>query len=102
VNVITRRRLREWARWYPDARSSLAAWYAVTRKARWQSIVDVREDFPTADGVVVGSGRVVTVFNIRGNKYRMITAIHYNRQRVYLLRFLTHADYDKGDWKGQL
>jgi mRNA interferase HigB len=102
VHEITRRRLREWARRYPDARASLAAWYAITKKARWDSIADVRVDFPSADGVQVKSGRIVTVFNIRGNHYRMITAIHYNRKRVYLLRFLTHADYDKDDWKGQL
>src|SRR5207245_2395275 len=101
-HVITRKRLREWARRYPDAKASLATWHAIAKKARWDSIAEVRMDFPRADGVVVRSGRVVTVFNIRGNNYRMITAIHYNTKRVYLLRLLTHGDYDKGDWKDQL
>jgi mRNA interferase HigB len=102
VHVITRRRLREWGRQYPDAKPSLAAWHAVAKKARWDSIAEVRKDFPTADGAVVKSGRVATVFNIRGNNYRMIAAIHYNGKRVYLLRLLTHGDYGKDAWKGQL
>ena len=41
----------------------------------------------------------VTVFNVGGNKYRLIAAIHYNRQRLYVLRILTHAEYDKDRWK---
>jgi len=44
----------------------------------------------------------VTVFHVCGNKYRLITAIHYNRQRVYVLRLLTHADYSKDFWKDDL
>jgi mRNA interferase HigB len=102
VHVITRKRLRDWGRRHPDARSSLAAWYEVARKANWDSIDAVRRDFPTADGVVVKSRKVVTVFNIRGNSYRMITAVHYNRKRLYVLRFLTHGDHSKNQWKGQL
>jgi len=80
----------------------LQAWYAVAKKARWLNLAQVRADFPTADGVVVQSGSVVTVFNIRGNNYRMITAVHYDKARVYLLRFLTHGEYDKAKWKVQL
>ena len=64
--------------------------------------MDVRRDFPQADGVMVRSRRIVTVFNIRGNNYRLITAIHYQPQRVYLLRFYTHADYDDSGWEDTL
>jgi mRNA interferase HigB len=107
VRIITRKRLREFGRLHPDARGSLAAWAEVTGAAGWRNLIDVRRDFPTADGVVVRSGRVVTVFNIRGNNYRLITAIHYLnthpvRGRVYVLRFYTHSEYDKGDWKDDL
>lgn len=102
MHIITRRRLREWGFQFPDARTSLGAWYAVAKRARWNSIAELRGDFPTADGVVVSSHKLVTVINIRGNNYRLIAAIHYNRKRVYLLRLLTHAEYDKGHWKGQL
>jgi mRNA interferase HigB len=52
--------------------------------------------------VTVSSGRSVTVFNIRGNDYRLVAAIHYNTQRVYALRVLTHAEYDRDRWKDQL
>ncbi len=44
----------------------------------------------------------MTVFNIRGNRYRLIAAIHYNTQRVYVLRLLTHAQYSKDLWKDGL
>lgn len=102
MRIITRKRLNQWADRYPDARTSLFTWAAVTTAADWQSLMDVRRDFPTADGVVVASGNTVTVFNIRGNKHRLITAIHYRGGRVYALRFLTHGDYDNDDWKRDL
>jgi mRNA interferase HigB len=102
MRIITRKRLREWAVAHPDARTALRAWAAVTERAAWGTLMDVRRDFPAADGVVVASGNTVTVFNIRGNKYRLITAIHYRGGRVYLLRFLTHPEYDDDGWKGEL
>ena len=66
------------------------------------SLNEVRIAFPHADVVEVASGKPVTVFNVAGNKYRLVTAIHYNRQVVYTLRVLTHAEYSKGKWKEQL
>ena len=102
MRIISRRRLKEWGQRYPDARASLQAWAKVTADAEWQNIMEVRQDFPSAHGVIVASGNTVTVFNIRGNNYRLITAIHYRGGRVYTLRFLTHGDYDSGDWKGDL
>jgi mRNA interferase HigB len=102
MRLVTRRRLAEFVRAHPDARASLEAWRLVAERARWLSITDVRRDFPHADGVPVGSARTVTVFNIRGNNYRLITAIHYNAQTLYVMRFYTHAEYDKGAWKETL
>lgn len=102
MRLITRRRLRAFARRHPDAKASLEAWRRVAEAAEWGSIDDVRREFPTADGVPVKSGRVATVFNIRGNKYRLITAIHYNRGVVYVMRFYTHAEYDRVRWKDTL
>ena len=69
-------------------------WYAVTKRARWTSLADAREDFRHADQV----GRF-TVFNIAGNKYRLIATIKYEWQMVYIRQIPTHADYDKGKWK---
>ena len=65
----------------------------------WTNIQQLRRVLPTADAVTVQSGRVVTVFNIGGNDYRLITAIHYNTRIVYTMLFLTHAKYDKEAWK---
>jgi mRNA interferase HigB len=70
--------------------------------AKWDSIADVRRIYPHADAVKVGSGNDVIVFNAGGNNYRLVTAIHFNRSKLYILRFLTHAEYGKGFWKDQL
>ena len=102
MRLIAPKRLVQYGRQHPDARASLGAWRAVAERANWSSIQDVRKDFPTADGVEVRSGRTATVFNVRGGNYRLITAIHYNRKIVFVMRFLTHAAYDKDAWKEQL
>jgi mRNA interferase HigB len=102
MRIITRKRLREFAQRYPGAAEPLQKWHDLVREAEWQSLQDVRRVYPHADAVTVASGNTVTVFNIGGNKYRLIAAIHYNTQRVYVLRLLTHADYSKDFWKDDL
>lgn len=102
MRVITRKRIREFAQQYPDAAEPLENWYRLFRAATWESLQDVRCVYPHADMVTVASGSTVTVFNLCGNKYRLIAAIHYNRQRVYVLRLLRHSEYTKGFWKDQL
>ena len=77
-------------------------WYAVTKAARWSTFADLRRTFGHADLVKVASGNTVTVFNVGGNNYRLVCAIHYNRQTVYVLRVMTHAEYDRGKWKEEL
>ena len=99
MRVTAERRIREYAEAYPDAAGALMAFVAVARRAEWSSLLDLRRTYPHADAVTMASGRVVTVFNIRGNKYRLITAIHYNTQRLFVLRFLTHAEYSRDAWK---
>ena len=69
------------------------------RAGQWRTIVDVRHTFPSADAVTVASGKTVIVFNIAGNRYRLVTAIHFHTQRVYVLQFLTHAAYSRDTWK---
>ena len=87
---------------HPDVASALQAWVQVVQDAAWQSLTDVRRTYPAADGVQVDSGRVVTVFNIRGNNYRLLTWISYRAQLVSVIDVLTHADYDKNRWKRRL
>lgn len=94
--------MKGWASHYPDAAESLTAWLQNATDADWGNLSEVRQVYPHADSVVVDSGRTVVVFNIRGNRYRLVTAIHFNRQVIYTLRFMTHAEYSKSRWKDTL
>ncbi len=94
MHVITRKRLNEFAEKHPEVTSSLARWYAIMRKGQFSNLVHLRETFPHADQV----GRF-TVFNIAGNKVRLIAAVHYNRNKIYIRHVLTHTEYDTGNWK---
>ena len=97
MRIISKRRLIEF--WQTpgceDAEKPLTAWYKTVCEARWNSIDQARKTYRTADPVPVKSKRVVTVFNIKGNAYRIITAIHYNTQTIYILMVVTHKEYDK-------
>jgi mRNA interferase HigB len=94
VHVITRKRILEFSRLHPDSRPALEAWHTLVEKTRFLSFPDLRKTFPSADWM---SGLVV--FNIGGNKYRLIAAIHFNRGKLYIRHILTHAEYDKGGWR---
>ena len=94
--------MKGWAARFPDAAESLTAWLKIATQAAWRTLAEVRQIYPHADPVAVASGRTVVVFNIRGNRYRMVNAIHYNRQAIYTLRFMTHAEYSKDRWKDAL
>ncbi len=87
---------------YPKAKKWIENWCSIVKKVHWQSIQDVKATYPSADTVSVESGGRVVVFNVCGNDYRLVAAIHYNRGIVYTLRFLTHADYSKNKWKKEL
>ena len=78
---------------HPDSKSSIETWIAITRHAVWLKPSDVILDFPDADPVK--NNRVV--FNISGNKYRLIVQISYLRQWVFIKFIGTHAEYDKVD-----
>jgi len=94
LRVISKKRLREFREQHPDAQTKLEGWYNAARKAYWRNLADVRATFRHADPV-----GTCTVFNIKGNDYRLITRISDTRQRVYERSVLTHAEYDKGTWK---
>jgi mRNA interferase HigB len=102
VRVIKPSRIREYAKQNPDAMTPLMAWLKSARVARWSNINQVRQRHPAADGAKVASGNTVTVFNIGGNKYRLIVSINYRWGMLYVLRFLTHVEYDQEKWKAKL
>ena len=69
---------------------------------RAQDDSELRQTIPSADLLTIASGRQVVVFNIARNRYRLIAAVHFNRQIVYTLMILTHKQYERGAWKDQL
>ena len=97
MRIITRKRLREFARRYPDAAEPLQKWYRLFREAEWHNLQDVRRVFPHADAVTVASGNTVTVFNICGNKYRLVVWINYEFFTIYVRFVGTHKEYDEID-----
>ena len=99
MRVISLKRLRSfWAR-HPDAEEPLRLWYRVARGAEWRSLQDVRRTYPHADGVRVPGNGTLTVFNIGGNKYRLVARIRYDYGLINVRCVLTHAEYDRGAWK---
>jgi|SRR5687767_5989663 mRNA interferase HigB len=95
-------RLEEFIARHADAARWLRNWLAAALDADWRSLQEVRKTFPHADGVKVKSGRTVTVFNVRGNKYRLIVTINYPTGIIIVGTMLTHAEYDKDQWKETL
>ena len=94
MHIITRKRLFEFSKKYPDSEDPLNRWYRVVKQSNYSSFADLRKTFPKADQV----GRF-TVFNIGGNKYRLITYIVFPAKRIYIRHIMTHPEYDKGKWK---
>jgi len=94
MHVIAKPALVEFWTKHPDATGPLAAWYRTMESEIFPDFNALRRTFPSADDV---DG--LTVFNIGGNKYRLIAAIHYNRRKVFIRAILTHAEYDRGQWK---
>ena len=94
MHVISRKALHQFWERYSDSKSPLSRWFKIMQRNDFASFNELRKTFPTADKV----GDLI-VFNIGGNKYRLITAIHFNRSKVYIRHVLTHPEYDKGAWK---
>lgn len=94
MHVISRKKLLEAAKEHGDLGTPLDLWYRIAKKARWKNLAEVRQLFPSADAV-----DEFTVFNIKGNEYRLITEINYRTGRIFLRHVLTHAKYTKEGWK---
>jgi mRNA interferase HigB len=100
VILAGRHVIGKFVRKHVDARQWLAEWTRNVEGARWAGLHDVRKLYPSADGgVKLSNGRLVTVFNVRGNDYRLIADIVYAAGIVNVLDILTHAEYSKDLWK---
>jgi mRNA interferase HigB len=101
VNIVTRKHLSDSAQSFKDAAKELKSWIAIAEAARWRNLLEVQSVFTDADSV---DGYVV--FNIRGNRYRLMTVIHYAKDQptatnghIYIRSFLRHSDYnDRKKW----
>jgi mRNA interferase HigB len=94
MHLISITNLRDDAAQYPDAQRAISNWFKTVEQAQWQNLEEVRQSFKDAEAV--GN---FTVFNIKGNNYRLIVGINYVKRRIYYKYFLTHAEYDKDLWK---
>ena len=93
MRIISRKALREFWEKYPDVRQSLQAWYADVKRAEWKTPSDLKEVYRNVS--IVGNNRAV--FNIKGNRYRIVIAIQYEFGIVYIRFVGTHAEYNKID-----
>lgn len=98
MHVITRKRLRQFADRYPDAAQPLDDWFKRVRASRYATPHEVKRDFASAS--FLGGSR--TVFNIGGNKYRVVVDMRYNLGRIYIRDVLTHEEYDRRTHEGTL
>jgi mRNA interferase HigB len=106
VNVISRRKLREFYESKPQRRQHADAfedWFKLTRRQRWHNFQDVKALFGQTDVASdTRSKRTATIFDIGGNKYRVITLIDYLRQTVFITHVLDHREYDRKTWKSDI
>ena len=97
MQIITRKHLEEAAAAHKDAADELKTWQQIVKAARWRTFEEVRSVFKDADDV-----DDYVIFNIRHNRYRLVTVVHYVKTRegkqtkghVYIRSFLTHKEYN--------
>jgi mRNA interferase HigB len=94
MHVISYRRLREFCERHADCRQAVDNWYKISSKVDWSNLIEVQCVFHQAEAV-----SNFTIFNIKGNKYRLIVSIDYEKELIYIKNILTHAEYDKDEWK---
>jgi mRNA interferase HigB len=98
VRIITESRLTAFWKDHPPAEAALRSWRGIMRRAEFESPHQVKAQFPSVD--FLGDG--VTVFNIGGNRYRLVVVMRYDHQVVYIRHVLTHAEYDRPSRSGDL
>ncbi len=98
MHVVSQKALREFAATHANAATPLRVWFKLARHGRFRNLAELKRTFASVDVVPV-KGREIYVFNIGGNKYRLIAAIHFNTQRLFVRQILTHSEYDTERWK---
>jgi mRNA interferase HigB len=101
VNVISRKKLRDFYESTPARKQHTAAfelWFKITRKARWQNFQEAKATFGQTDVATGATGRTATIFDIGGNKYRVVAHVDYVRQTIKIEAVMDHREYDKKRW----
>ena len=96
MHVITKRSIVESKAVFPQCASALDGWYKIISSNAFGSFAELKMSFNSVDKV----GNLY-VFDIGGNKLRLIASIHFNRQKIYIRNILTHKEYDKGNWRNE-
>lgn len=100
MRIISPAILKEYADRHPKAVGVLKIWQTIVEKEEWKKPEDIKKVFSSVDIFVTGKlKRTLYIFNVCGNSYRLICAIHFNTGLVFMREFLTHAEYDKERWK---
>lgn len=94
MHIISTSKLKKFWEKHSSSETPLRSWCKKAETTDWQNIVEVKEAFPSADSV-----ENFTIFNIGGNKYRLITFIDYKYKKIFIRDILTHAEYDEEIWK---
>ena len=94
MHIITKKRIIEAKRKYLNCASALDGWYKIIENNTFSNFADLKKVFNNIDKV-----KDLYVFNIGGNKLRLIASIHFNRQKFYIRHVLTHKEYDQGKWR---
>ncbi|MGB8698672.1 MAG: type II toxin-antitoxin system HigB family toxin [Thermosynechococcaceae cyanobacterium] len=97
MRLITKRNLNQAIAPYPDAVAVIQSWSTVIKANHWKSLNDIRENYSSSVDEAYG----YTIFNIKGNKYRLIVRINYQAQIIYFKKFMTHAEYSKINWSDE-
>jgi mRNA interferase HigB len=98
MRVIAEKALRDFAKQYPDSDAPLRAWCKLVKSGTYRNLAELKQTFGSVDYVPTARGGLY-VFDVAGNKYRLIAAIHFNTQILFIRDILTHAEYDRGGWK---
>jgi mRNA interferase HigB len=94
VNVISLKQIKDFGKKYADSREALSSWYYEACAADWKIPQDIKDRYHSASFL----GNNVVIFNIKGNKYRLVTKVSYQNKIVFIKWLGTHAEYDKKDF----
>jgi|SRR3954468_7469542 len=95
MHIISRPKLMDFWKKHPDTEVPLRLWFKKVQTTKWKNINELKKDFPTAD--YIGNNRVI--FDIKGNKYRIVVVVFFMGQKIFIRFIGTHAEYDKIDVK---